>query len=150
MFERGLAVCRDLGAGVHMKIPLLLGLANAQLGFGNVVRGRALADETVAILEQRHSVHRADAHILLARARRLAEGAAAREAIAAALARATAFVEESGARLHLPFIHAERAALAQLVGDEAGHVRELREAQRLFTQIGAPLRAAQMARELGS
>lgn len=43
----------------------------------------------------------------------------------------------------------ERAELARLTGDEATRERELREAHRLFTEIGAPLRAAEVAKELG-
>ena len=42
----------------------------------------------------------------------------------------------------------ERAELARLVGDENAHQRELREAHRLFTEIGAPIRAEQEAKEL--
>jgi len=36
-----------------------------------------------------------------------------------------------------------------LTGDEATRQRELREAHRLFLEIGAPIRAEQVARELG-
>jgi hypothetical protein len=36
-----------------------------------------------------------------------------------------------------------------LMGDEAARESELREAHRLFTEIGAPVRAEQVARELG-
>jgi hypothetical protein len=47
-----------------------------------------------------------------------------------------------------PFLHAERAELARLTGDEAARERELHEAHRLFTEIGAPIRAAEVAKEL--
>jgi len=47
------------------------------------------------------------------------------------------------------FLHVERAELARLTGDEALRERELREAHRLFTEIGAPIRAAEVAKELG-
>ena len=40
-----------------------------------------------------------------------------------------------------------RAELAQLT-DEATRERELGEAHRLFVEIGAPIRAAEVAREL--
>ncbi len=42
------------------------------------------------------------------------------------------------------------AELAQLIGDEAARERELREAHRLFLEIGASIRAAEVARELES
>jgi class 3 adenylate cyclase len=42
-----------------------------------------------------------------------------------------------------------RAALARRVGDEAGWERSLREAERLFAEMGARPRAERLARELG-
>jgi hypothetical protein len=61
-----------------------------------------------------------------------------------------AWLEMSGAKSYEPFLHVERAELARLGGDEAAREREFREAHRLFTEIGAPIRAAEVARELGS
>jgi hypothetical protein len=49
-----------------------------------------------------------------------------------------------------PFIRVERAELARLAGDKAHRQRELREAHRLFLEIGAPIRAERVARELKS
>ena len=56
----------------------------------------------------------------------------------------------SGAKSYEPFLHVERAELARLTGDEATRQRELREAHRLFLEIGAPIRAEQVAKELGA
>src|SRR5207247_1812826 len=53
----------------------------------------------------------------------------------------------SGAGACAPFRHVARAPLAELAGDSAGRERELREAQRLFTEMGAPIRAEHMAPE---
>jgi hypothetical protein len=58
-------------------------------------------------------------------------------------------VDETGATRYAPFIHVERAELARLDGDEAVRQRELREAHRLFIEIGATARAEQVAKELG-
>jgi hypothetical protein len=69
--------------------------------------------------------------------------------IEAALAEADAWLEMSGAKSYEPFLHVERAELARLTGDEATRQLELREAQRLFLEIGAPIRAEQVAKELG-
>ena len=66
----------------------------------------------------------------------------------AALAEADAWLEMSGAKSYEPFLHVERAELARLVGDDTARRRELREAYRLFTQIGAPIRAEEVAKEL--
>jgi hypothetical protein len=63
---------------------------------------------------------------------------------------ADAWLEMSGAKSYEPFLHVERAELARLAGDEARRRRELREAHRLFTKMGAPIRAAEVARELES
>jgi hypothetical protein len=54
-----------------------------------------------------------------------------------------------GAKSYEPFLHVERAELARLTSDEAAPERELREAHRLFTEMGAPIRAEEVARELG-
>jgi hypothetical protein len=58
-------------------------------------------------------------------------------------------VQEAGAKSQEPFIHEERAALARLLGDDATHQRELREAHRLFTEVEATGHAARLAKELG-
>jgi hypothetical protein len=81
---------------------------------------------------------------------RATDGADGAAGIEAALRDGMALVEATGARAFVPFIHVERAALAQLLGDEAVRERELHEAHRLFTEMGAPVRAEQVARELGS
>jgi hypothetical protein len=47
-----------------------------------------------------------------------------------------------------PFVWVERAELARLAHDETARQRELREAHRLFLEIGAPIRAEQVAKEL--
>jgi hypothetical protein len=57
----------------------------------------------------------------------------------------TAAVEETGARVCLPFVHAARA---ELVGDAGTYQSELREAHRLFVEMGAPAQAEAVARRL--
>jgi hypothetical protein len=47
-------------------------------------------------------------------------------------------------------VYLERAELARLAGDEAARQRELFEAHRLFTEMGATIRAAELATELGT
>src|SRR5262249_20056935 len=88
---------------------------------------------------------------LLTRIRALcaSRGLEAARDIEATLAEADAWLEMSGAKSYEPFLHVERAELARLTGDEASRRRELREAHRLFTEIGAPIRAAEVAKELG-
>jgi hypothetical protein len=55
---------------------------------------------------------------------------------------------------HQPALSSFRAfvdaiLLTQLTGEEAAFHRELRKAHQLFTEIGAPIRAAEVAKELG-
>jgi hypothetical protein len=52
--------------------------------------------------------------------------------------------------IYLPQVHLARANLARLAGDEVARHRELLEAHRLFTEMGATGRAERVARELGS
>ena len=55
---------------------------------------------------------------------------------------------EAAAKNFRPLIHERRSYLAHALGDEATHQRELREAHRLFTEIGATGHAERVAREL--
>jgi hypothetical protein len=56
----------------------------------------------------------------------------------------------SGAKSYEPFLCVERADLARLNGDEPARQRELREAHRLFTEIGATIRAEEVAKALAA
>jgi adenylate cyclase len=123
-------------------------LAEAYAGLGDTPRAREAAAEAVAIAD-REGVSNVQIPISLARARRSAEGLAAEQEIEAALDRALELVEETGSRVFVPPVHEERAELARLRGDEATRERELREAHRLYTEMGATGHAERLARELG-
>jgi hypothetical protein len=62
----------------------------------------------------------------------------------------TRYTLHRGAKSYEPFLHVERAELAKVTGDEATRQCELREAHRLFMEIGASIRAAEVAKELVS
>ena len=47
-----------------------------------------------------------------------------------------------------PGLHEARAELARVLGDEAGHARELREAHRLYVAMGADGHVQRLATEL--
>ncbi len=55
---------------------------------------------------------------------------------------------DTGARVFLPFLCEERAALAALLRDEAGHEHHLHEAHRLYTEMSATGHAQRVGREL--
>lgn len=126
-------------------------LAEASLGAGDLERARRSAIDAIETAERRGtSLHELFARLALARILLAAGDAAEGEAIASHLEQAQALVERTGARTFRPFIGIELGRLARLRGDEQGRERELREAHRLFTEIGAPIRAAEAAKELGT
>jgi hypothetical protein len=60
-----------------------------------------------------------------------------------------AYIEESGTRAWVPFLHETRAELERACGDTAAATSELREAQRLYAEMGATGHAERLARDLG-
>ncbi len=128
---------------------VLAAMAAAHLGLGDRARALALAEEAIAVC-RRLGARLWEFSALLTRMRALREtqGLQATREIEAALAEADAWLEMSGAKSYEPFLHVERAELARLSGDDATRERELREAHRLFLEIGAPIRAEQVAKEL--
>jgi hypothetical protein len=125
-------------------------LAEAQMGLGRLSAARELSDEAIAVARRRCTPG-AEIRAQLARARTLrqTEGADAAAEIDAALTRAQVLTEETGARGHAPFVHEEHAKLATLLSDTPTAERELREAYRLFVEIGATGHAKRLAKELG-
>jgi tetratricopeptide (TPR) repeat protein len=147
--ERALETTRRHRTGLMVGPIILDRLAAAHLGAGETGHARAALDEAIALTEKRGTIgYGYQGSITLARVLLASSGAAARSAIEAALEAAQARVDRFGERVHQPFIHLARADLAAALGDAAGRERELREAQRLFREMGVPIRAEQMAREL--
>ncbi len=91
-----------------------------------------------------------EALISLARALLETEGAGASRAIGESLERALALVGQTEARMLEPHVLVERARLAEHLGDRAGAVPDLREAHRLFTEMGATGHAERVRRELAA
>jgi tetratricopeptide (TPR) repeat protein len=149
-FESQLTIARQIGSGLQWEAVALARLAETYIGLGNNSQALATVDEAVTVARQRGtSGQECIAHLSRARVLLQAEGMAARSEIESALRQAQALVEETGARTQEPFIHEERAQLARLTGDDATHQRELREAHRLFTEMGATGHAERLAKELG-
>ncbi len=136
---------------LNLESRMLAAMAASHLGLGDTAKALTLAEEAIAV--SRRSGNRLfEFSALLTRLRALREihGAHATNEINTTFAEANAFLEMSGAKSYEPFVHVERAKLARLTGDEAAHERELREAHRLFLEIGAPIRADEVAKELDS
>jgi class 3 adenylate cyclase/tetratricopeptide (TPR) repeat protein len=83
----------------------------------------------------------APARLQRARARLAAEGASVRAAVESDLAGAAQEIDAFGLELHRPELHELRAELARVCQDEAGRERELREARRLYLEMGATAHA---------
>jgi hypothetical protein len=114
-----------------------------------VERARRLAAEGLEIARsQQHAFNETYASLALARVLLGSAGAIARAEIEAALARALELARETDAKAFEPLVHVELAELAHQTGDQEGRERELREAQRLFTEIGATGHAERLSAEL--
>jgi hypothetical protein len=140
--------------GLERRLSVLEGgvlavMAAAHLGLGDRARALTLAEEAIGLTRRLGSRFWEFAALLTKiRALRETQGVQATREIEAALAEADAWLEMSGAKSYEPFLHIERAEMARLTGDEATRERELREAHRLFTEIGAPIRATEVVKEL--
>ncbi len=75
-------------------------------------------------------------------------GRRAQSSVEQSLEGARSEIQRCGARVYEPDLMVERARLAQLIGDDATSQRHLREAQSLFTEMGATGHAERVAREL--
>ncbi len=144
-----LALMRERRTVLYMELINLALLAEAYLGAGDPARAR----ETMSLaleIGRRRSVPVHDIRALLARARvgLAIEGSEGAAEVEATLSHAATLVAATEAHAYTPFIHLERARLSLLTGDEAAHERALREARRLFTDMGATARAEQVGRAL--
>jgi tetratricopeptide (TPR) repeat protein len=149
--ERALAIGRERHTARQNEAEVLALLAEARLTRGDSRAARETAEQALTVARERGTrMWECAAHLTLGRVLLRGEGAHVRGAIEAALAQASSLVGETGAKQYEPFIHLERAELARLTADDPTRLRELREAHRLFTAMGATARAKQVAKELGS
>jgi tetratricopeptide (TPR) repeat protein len=146
-----LEIARANRVGLILEADFASALAEAHLGLGDSPRARALAGDAIQVaLRMDLRVAEVRAQLALARVRRAVDGADASANIAAALDQAQALVQSTGARSYEPQIYVERARLAALRSDPSGAQQWLREAHRLFTEMGATGHAERLAQELGS
>jgi len=149
--ERSLAISRGHGTGLQFEPWTLATLAEARLARGDVPAAGAAAKEAVALARERKTkIFEPITLLALARVLLGSEGSRARTDVEAALSRALSLSAEMGARSEEPLVRVELAKLARLTGDEATRQRELREAHRLFGEIGAEGHAARLAPEISA
>jgi class 3 adenylate cyclase len=149
--DEALAIVRSTRVGILYESFILARLTDVHLARGESRRALEVADEAISTA-QRHGTAESELRSHLARARALSRGVGvgAKEEIGRSLIAAEALVKTTGAESWRPFIHEARARLAQLTGDEAARVEELREAERLFLEVGAPVHAERIAKEFRS
>ena len=120
-------------------------LAEAHLGAGD--HGRALQISELAsssAADQGGPVAVIPAGLAMARVLLAAPGSPPVDRIETELGTVLEMVQRIGARAYEPQVRIELAELARLQGDEERRERELAEARRLFTEIGATARAAEI------
>ncbi len=149
-YEEGLALIRAHAAFRQYEARYGAALAQARLCQGEADLARGAAERAVETARQRGTpAFETQAQVVLARAVLRVEGPAARAVVEAALARAETLIEQTGSPRLAPDLHEARAELAHALGDPTAHARHLREAQRLYTAMGARGLAERVARELG-
>jgi hypothetical protein len=94
--------------------------------------------------------NRFSARLALARVRLALDGAEARAAVEALLARQDGRVARDESPVGAAYVALERAALARALGDEAGRRRQLEFARGTFAAAPAPRMVAEVERELAS
>jgi class 3 adenylate cyclase/tetratricopeptide (TPR) repeat protein len=124
-------------------------LAEAELGLGRTERARGLAADALAVAEESGGppillpACLAWARVLLADTDSIDA-----DRVESKLRQALGVVAATGARRYEPLLRVELAALAGRLGDEEQRERELREAHRLFGEIGADGHADRLAEQL--
>jgi hypothetical protein len=147
--ERSAAISRERRTSVEVDAWRLVVLGESHLGLSDPQRGRGLIEEGLELARARgQRPFEALASIALARNLLTSGSQSAQEDIEQLLARALAIARETEAKTLVPRVHAELAELARKTGDEDRRQRELREAHRLYTEIGAAGHAERLAAEL--
>jgi class 3 adenylate cyclase/tetratricopeptide (TPR) repeat protein len=149
--ERGIGLCREARVNLLLLPYYQAVLALALAGRGETDRALTNAEEAIALARGSGTLeYECMGEIVFARILLAAFDRSEAERIEAALSRATELVEQTGARLYVPWIHRERAALASKLGDPKGWRRELGIAHQLFEEMGLVVPAKEVAEELAS
>jgi class 3 adenylate cyclase/tetratricopeptide (TPR) repeat protein len=147
--ERALEIIHTEGPARPFEPRALAFLAEARLGLGEHARARSSAEQAIAASEALGT----RVWQILGRLARSRAGVALGEAgerIDEELRRAERLIVETGAAVCRPHVHEIRARSHEGVGRVAEAGRELREAHRLFVEVGATGHAQRLAPEVGS
>jgi adenylate cyclase len=117
---------------------ILAQLAEAYLGSGDAERALEASEQALdSAREHGVKLFECDAHLARAHVLLRSQGAAAAESIRATLQCADELVDETGARVHEPFVQLARAELAGIEGDASVRESALGEARRMLAAMGA-------------
>jgi class 3 adenylate cyclase/tetratricopeptide (TPR) repeat protein len=149
--EEAKRVARQTETMLNLEARTLFLLARAYLGEGARAEALATSEEAISIAQQRGARHheaaahvvRADVHLTLSGLDRTAE-------IESAHAHAAELIEQTGAGIVTPDLHLSRARLAELREDRSARQRALENALACLEEMGARLRAGEVANELAS
>jgi tetratricopeptide (TPR) repeat protein len=144
--DEALAIARQRRIAL-VNVSLLLSIrARAQTGQRDFAGARSSAEEAIAVaLRCGAQFYEAQARHQLARAILAARSPGDETVVRGELDRALSIVQALGIRAYAPHLYLERADLARALDDEVGYESELREAHRLFLDVGAHGRAEEVA-----
>jgi adenylate cyclase len=146
--ERSRTIIRESHTAFEIEPWAASPLAEAYAYTDEPDRALATAKEAVSAARQRAPGLEPFTHLSLARVLLRTKGLTARGAIEGALEETSRLARQMGLKTFDAFVCIERSELARLSDDETTRQRELREAHRLFAEIGASIRAEEVAKEL--
>jgi class 3 adenylate cyclase/tetratricopeptide (TPR) repeat protein/ribosomal protein L40E len=147
-FERSLEIARERGVGIEQTPLILAQLAQAYTDVGDD-RDLSVAQEALSESRRLGTANgECEALMALARARLRAEGPERVGELRALLEEALQVMGRSGYRSFAPRIHLLLAELDEAIGDGAARERDLEEAYRIASEIGATGYAKQAAEQL--
>jgi tetratricopeptide (TPR) repeat protein len=145
LVEEALAISRETSAGLNLASRLEMLRAHALLQQGDIARAEQVA---AGIASGPIWFSSLGLRLLQARLATARDAFAERERIESLLDGVARDIAAAGALVFAPEVHELRAELARALGDEAGCAHALREAQRLYAEMGADGHVERLARRL--
>jgi ATP/maltotriose-dependent transcriptional regulator MalT len=143
------SIVEETQIGHEFEIEALVGLSQAHLGSGDLAEAREAAEGALALTHS-HGLRMMELWAVNVLARvAIAEGESSVAEAEALLERAAQLIEETGVMRAKPGLSEGRARLARIRGDGGACEQHLRDAHRLYTEMGATGHAERVARGLG-
>jgi class 3 adenylate cyclase/tetratricopeptide (TPR) repeat protein len=143
--QRARELSRGRRVGLESEPLLLCFMARAHVGLRAEQTAKEVAREAVELaVDRRTRGYELQSRLVYAQTLKAVHGSAAETELDRELSICLTLVAETGARGLEPRVHVELAELARLRGEHAACRRQLREAHRLFVEIGAPSLAARV------